>query len=154
MKQFMKRIVEFNNMYRLGKERSLKRLNDFHDILSEEVSEGLRPYLDNVDLNGDDPMKALADTYLGKRILAPWDRPWGDRIDRLVAMAQDFKVDGVVWYQLMYRDGYDMQAFLFDKRLKEVAGLPSIKVETDYTMAEKGPMRTRIETFIEVVKGG
>lgn len=124
------------------------------EIVFEEVAEGLRPYLNNVELNGSDPLKAMAETYLLKRLPAPWDRPWGDRIDRLIERAKEFEVDGVIWYQLMYRDGYDMQEYWFEEKLREATGIPTIKIESDYTVAEKGPMRTRVETFIEVIQGG
>ena len=89
-----------------------------------------------------------------KRIPAPWDRPWGDRLDRLIAVAREYSVDGVLWYQMMYRDGYDMQAYWYEKELRRKADLPMLKLETDYTVAEKGPMKTRMETFIELMKGG
>ena len=121
----------------------------------EEIQEGVQPYQSSVELNGGNPIRALADKYLMKRILAPWDRPWGDRMDRLIDSAKEFKVDGIVWYQLMYRDAYDMQAFSFEQKLrKEGTNIPFIKVESDYNPAEQGPTRTRLETFVEIVKGG
>jgi benzoyl-CoA reductase/2-hydroxyglutaryl-CoA dehydratase subunit BcrC/BadD/HgdB len=124
------------------------------EFVYEEVQEGVLPYQSNVELNGGDPMKALAEKYLMKRILAPWDRPWGDRMDRLIASAKEYKVDGIVWYQLMYRDSYDMQAFSFEKKLRKETSIPFIKVESDYNPAEQGPTQTRLETFLEIVRGG
>jgi len=124
------------------------------EIVYEEVQEGVQPYLTNVELNGSDPVKALAEKYLMQRILAPWDRPWGDRMDRLIQSAQEFQVDGIVWYQLMYRDAYDMQAFSFEQKLQKETSFPFIKVESDYSPAEQGSTRTRLETFLEIVKGG
>jgi len=62
-------------------------------------------------------------------------------------------VDGLIWYQLMYRDSYDVESFYFEKILKEKLGIPMLKVQSDYDKAELGPLRTRIETFIETLKG-
>jgi benzoyl-CoA reductase/2-hydroxyglutaryl-CoA dehydratase subunit BcrC/BadD/HgdB len=124
------------------------------EVVYEEVHEGVQPYLTDVELNGGDPVRALAEKYLMKRILAPWDRPWGDRMDRLIHAAQEFQVDGIMWYQLMYRDAYDMQAFSFEKKLQKETDIPFLKVESDYNPAEQGPTRTRIETFLEIVRGG
>jgi benzoyl-CoA reductase/2-hydroxyglutaryl-CoA dehydratase subunit BcrC/BadD/HgdB len=149
------RILFTGSTLALGDDRVFEILDDMEGVVViEEFAEGIRPYLDNVDLYHDDLMKAMAEAYFLKRIPAPWDRPWGDRLERLVDMSRDFKADGVLWYQLMYRDGYDMQAYWYEKMFQEEAGLPMLKLESDYTVAEKGPMKTRIETFIELMKGG
>ena len=124
------------------------------EIVYEEVQEGVEPYLTNVELNGGDPVQALADKYFMKRILAPWDRPWGDRMDILIRKAQEYQVDGIIWYLLMYRDSYDMQAFSFEQKLQKETNIPFIKVESDYNPAEQGPTQTRLETFLEIVRGG
>ncbi|MBA3035144.1 MAG: 2-hydroxyacyl-CoA dehydratase [Desulfobacterium sp.] len=121
------------------------------DIVYEEVTEGYRPYLDNVEVNGNDPIQNLSDTYFDKRVPAPWDRPWGDRMERLIEKAKEFSCGGVVWYQMMYRDGFDIQAHYFSKMLEEQANIPMVKIESDYAPAEKGPARTRIETLVEVM---
>ena len=123
------------------------------EIVIEEFAEGIRPYMDNVVCNGGDIMKAMAEAYFRKRIPAPWDRPWGDRLERLIAIAKDFKVDGILWYQMMYRDGYDIQAHWYEKRFRETANLHMLKLESDYTVSEKGTMKTRLETFVDVIKG-
>ncbi|MBW1900598.1 MAG: 2-hydroxyacyl-CoA dehydratase [Deltaproteobacteria bacterium] len=123
-------------------------------IVFEEFAEGIRPYVHNVELNGDEPMKALAKTYLIERLEPAWFRPSKGRIEVLMKFAEAFKVDGVIWYQLMYRDAYDMQSYYFEKILKEEAGLPMLKLESDYDTSEKGPMKTRIETFIKMLQQG
>jgi len=123
------------------------------DIVFEEFAEGLRPYMYNVDLEGD-PMQALTETYFTKRVLPAWGREWGETLDHLLNLTREFNVDGVLWYQLMYRDGYDMQAFYFEGLLKKETGLPMLKLESDYDTSEKGPFKTRIETFVQIMRGG
>ena len=124
------------------------------EIVYEEVQEGVHPYLTDVELNGADPVRALAEKYFMKRMPAPWDRPWGDRMDILIREAKEYKVDGIIWYLLMYRDSYDMQAFSFEKKLQKETNIPFIKIESDYNPAEQGPTQTRLETFMEIVRGG
>lgn len=121
-------------------------------IVFEEFAEGIRPYVHNVELNGDEPVTALAKTYLIERLEPAWFRPSKGRIEVLKTFAEAFKVDGVIWYQLMYRDAYDMQSYYFGKILKEEAGLPMLKIESDYDTSEKGPMKTRIETFVKMLQ--
>lgn len=123
-------------------------------IVFEEFAEGIRPYVHNVAENSDEPLKALAKTYLIERLEPAWFRPSKGRIEVLKTFAETFKVDGVIWYQLMYRDAYDMQSYYFEKILKEETGLPMLKLESDYDTSEKGPMKTRIETFVKMLQQG
>lgn len=122
-------------------------------VVYEEVSEGMVPYLHNVDTSGGDLMASLTDAYFTKRIKGPWDRPWEGRFEDLLKKVKEFSCDGVIWYQTLYRDGADLQAWSFAKKFK-AEGISFAKIETDYTAAEKGPMRTRVETFIELMEQG
>ena len=62
-------------------------------------------------------------------------------------------MDGVIHYSLMYRDGYDIQYPYFEKVMQEDMGLKTLRLESDYDSTEIGPMRTRIEAFIETIGG-
>lgn len=97
-------------------------------------------------------MIALADCYFRKRIPPGWFRPGTERLDFLVKLAKDFGVAGVIWYQLMYRESYKLESNYFPDILKKRAGIPMLVVESDYDAAEVGPLRTRIETFIETLR--
>ena len=123
------------------------------NIVVEEFAEGLRHYWENVHVNGD-LMQALADRYFRRRVPPAWFRPSRERLDYLIKLARDFNVDGIIWYQLMYRSSYDIQAFYFEKLLKKELNIPMLKVESDYDVSERGPLRTRIETFVEIIKAG
>jgi len=67
-------------------------------------------------------------------------------------LAKDFKVDGVIWYHLMYRDSYKLESHYFPSILKKETGLSMLLLESDYDPSEVGQMRTRIETFIETLR--
>ncbi len=123
------------------------------DIVVEEFAEGVRHYWEDVKLNGD-PIEALGDRYFRRRLPPAWFRPSRERLDSLIELARDFRVDGIVWYQLMYRSSYDIQAFYFEKMVKRELGIPMLKLESDYDVSERGPLKTRIETFVEIVKSG
>ncbi len=122
-------------------------------IVIEEFAEGMRHYWENVnpDVN---LMQSLADRYFRRRMPPAWFRPSTERLDYLIKLARDFKVDGIIWYQLMYRSSYDIQSFYFEKMLKKELDIPMLKVESDYDVSERGPLRTRIETFVEIIKVG
>ena len=122
-------------------------------IVREEFAEGIRPYMDEVDLDGD-PIEALTETYFMKRVPPAWFSPWNSTCDYLIELAGDFNVNGVIWYQLMYRESYDMMSEVFEKQLKAELDLPMLKLETDYDTSEKGPFKTRLETIIQIAQGG
>jgi benzoyl-CoA reductase/2-hydroxyglutaryl-CoA dehydratase subunit BcrC/BadD/HgdB len=122
-------------------------------IVIEEFAEGMRHYWENVHPDGD-LMQSLADRYFRRRVPPAWFRPSTERLDYLIKLARDFKVDGIIWYQLMYRSSYDIQSFYFEKMMKKELDIPMLKVESDYDVSERGPLRTRIETFVEIIKAG
>ncbi len=122
-------------------------------IVVEEFAEGMRHYWENVQVNGD-LMEALADRYFRRREPPAWFRPSRERLDYLIQLARDFDVDGIIWYQLMYRSSYDIQAFYFEKMVNKELDIPVLKIESDYDVSERGPLRTRLETFVEIIKAG
>lgn len=120
-------------------------------IVMEEFAEGIRPYWTGIKLNGD-MMRALVDCYFTQRVPPAWFRPGRERLDFLVKLAKEFNVAGVIWYQLMYRESYKLESYYFPEILKRETGLPMLTVESDYDTAEVGPLRTRIETFVESLR--
>ena len=120
-------------------------------IVIEEFAEGIKPYWESVNLNGD-LMAALADCYFARRVPPGWFRPGRERLDFLVKLAKDFDVAGVIWYQLMYRESYKVESYYFPDILKKGAGIPLLIVESDYDSAEIETLRTRVEAFIDTLR--
>ena len=121
-------------------------------VVIEEFAEGIRHYWEQVEVGGD-LMEALADRYFRKRVPPAWFRPSRERMDFVIKLARDFKVDGVVWYSLMYRESYDIEGYLF-RRALEKFNIPMLKINSGYDTSETASLRIRIETFIETIKGG
>jgi len=107
------------------------------EVVIEEFAEGMRHYWETVNPDGD-LMEALADRYFRRRVPPAWFRPGRERLDFLIKLAKDFKVDGVIWYQLMYRDSYDFESYYFPPMLEKETGLHMLKIESDYDASEIG----------------
>lgn len=120
-------------------------------VVIEEFAEGIRPYWETVKPDGD-LMKALADCYFMRRVPPAWFRPGNERRDFLIKLAKDFDVDGVIWYQLMYRESYKTESYYFPDQLETETGLRMLTVESDYDPSEAGRLRMRLETFIETIR--
>ena len=122
------------------------------EIVIEEFAEGIRPYWEEVSLDGD-LMEALADCYFMQRVPPAWFRPGKERRDLVIKLANEFDVSGVIWYQLMYRESYKIESYYFPEVLKRETGLPMLTVESDYDRGETEQLRTQIEAFIETLRG-
>jgi benzoyl-CoA reductase/2-hydroxyglutaryl-CoA dehydratase subunit BcrC/BadD/HgdB len=120
-------------------------------VVMEEFAEGIRPYWNEVKLDGD-LMSNLAESYFMDRVCPGWFRPGTERLDFLIKLAKDYNAEGVIWYQLMYRESYKVESYFFPDRLRKETGLGMLILESEYDVAEIGTMKTRIETFIKTIR--
>ncbi len=72
------------------------------------------------------------------------------RAEHALQIAKDAKAHGVIHYALQFCSPYQMEAPLFERQLED-AGLPVLRVETDYSQEDAGQLRTRVEAFIEQI---
>ena len=52
----------------------------------------------------------------------------------------------------MYRESYKVESYFFRDILKKEAGLPMLIVESACDAMGTGPLKTRIEAFIETIR--
>jgi benzoyl-CoA reductase/2-hydroxyglutaryl-CoA dehydratase subunit BcrC/BadD/HgdB len=140
-------------------------------IVIEDVFEGMLDYRYDLEWSGDtsvagaasaaggtsiagDPLDALARARLVGRVPAAFMRsstvPRFEYVSRLI---RDFRVQGVIWYELLGCEFYDQDAFFFENRLRDM-GIPMLVIESNYDDVRSGSVRTRLEAFLEVVQGG
>jgi benzoyl-CoA reductase/2-hydroxyglutaryl-CoA dehydratase subunit BcrC/BadD/HgdB len=123
------------------------------NVVIEDIFEGIRDYQHTVDL-GPDPVTALARSYLlGKTPRIFMRSSTRVRAEEILRLAREFRVAGVIWYQLVCCELYDEEAFFFEKTLRG-AGLPMLTLEADYGGLRAGAVRTRVEAFLELIQGG
>ena len=72
------------------------------------------------------------------------------RIEDILRMVEEYKVDGVIDCNLKFCCLYDTEKHLVSRALKD-AGVPVLNLETDYTDSDAGQLRTRIGAFIEML---
>jgi benzoyl-CoA reductase/2-hydroxyglutaryl-CoA dehydratase subunit BcrC/BadD/HgdB len=120
------------------------------NVVMEDFSEGMRPYWQQVESDGD-LIQALADAYFRKRAPLPaYFRPTVGRLSILLNLAKEYKVDGIVWYTMLFRESHEIEGIHFG-RLAEKEGLQFLRVASDYDNAEYEGLRTRIEAFVESI---
>lgn len=95
-----------------------------------------------------DPLDAIADRYLqiGCSVMTPDT----NRFELLRSLINDFKVDGVVEMTLQACHTYAVETYDVRKLMKEL-DMPFISVETDYSNADVGQLKTRLGAFVEML---
>ena len=116
-------------------------------IVVEESCTGTRSFWDPVD-EGKDPMMALAERYL--KIPCSCMTPNDRRIDNILELASEFKVDGVVYYTLQSCHGYNIERYKVQQALKK-AGIPMLAIETDYSESDIEQIGIRVDAFMEML---
>ncbi|MBD3419424.1 MAG: 2-hydroxyacyl-CoA dehydratase [Chitinivibrionales bacterium] len=107
---------------------------------------GSRGCVDNFAGDVDGLIDAIVERYL--EIDCAIFTPNMERLEHIKEMAKEYKVDGVVLYGLNFCSPYLIEALDVEKEL-ERAGIPAIRIETDYSQEDTGQIKTRIEAFIE-----
>lgn len=118
-------------------------------VVCDETCTGFKYYANLVDENStglNELLENIADRYL--KISCSCFTPNQERIDEVIDLAKEYNADGVIQYILQYCHGYNIEAVKLEHALKE-AGIPVLKLETDYSEEDIGPLKTRIEAFLE-----
>ncbi len=118
-------------------------------VVCDETCTGERYYGNLVEETGvglDAQVAAIAARYL--KIDCSCFSPNDERLDSVVRLAREHRVDGVIQYVLQYCHTYNIEAIAVAGALKE-AGVPSLKIVTDYSEEDTGQLRIRVDAFLE-----
>ena len=120
-------------------------------VVGEESCIGTRNTRDLVDESGE-TLEAMLDALVERyaRIDCACFTPNTERLEHIVDMARDLKVDGVIHYGLSFCQPYAIESFKVSQTL-EAAGIPMLAIETDYSMEDVGQLKTRVEAFLEML---
>ena len=73
------------------------------------------------------------------------------RIDDVLRLADEHKADGILHYALQFCGPYQIEATTVERAARE-AGIPILRVDTDYSMEDAGQLGTRVEAFLEMLQ--
>jgi benzoyl-CoA reductase/2-hydroxyglutaryl-CoA dehydratase subunit BcrC/BadD/HgdB len=120
-------------------------------IVGEESCVGERGLRNLVDDSGEDLdalLDALVDRYF--QIDCAVFTPNPERPAQVRRMFTDYRAQGVIHYALQFCQPYQMEAIPVEKELK-TEGIPTLRLETDYSAEDAGQLKTRIEAFLEML---
>ena len=123
-------------------------------VVSEFLDEGTRQCPWEVEVNGD-LLRNIAEMYYSGRTPPSIFQPsWEQRIAYLKELIENYNIDGVIWYQLSFDEIYNMECSVVAKAMEQIK-MPFLKLESSYEYSREamGPLTTRVESFIEALKG-
>ncbi|MCP4710611.1 MAG: 2-hydroxyacyl-CoA dehydratase [Planctomycetes bacterium] len=134
-----------------GSERVLDIIEDHGGlVVAMDNCTGLKPILEDVDEQADDPIKAIAKKYfaLPCSVMTRNDR----RLEVLRQMAQQYKpqcVIELIWQACLT---YDVESHLIKKFTEETLGIPYLRIETDYSPSDSARIAVRVEALFETIQ--
>ncbi len=121
-------------------------------IVGEESCVGERGARNLTDESGttiEEMMDAITQRYF--QVDCAIFTPNTDRLEHIKQMAETYRADGVIHYGLQFCQPYLMEAIPVEKALED-ANIPTLRIDTDYSMEDVGQLKTRVEAFIEILR--
>lgn len=122
-------------------------------IVNEESCIGTRYYKDLMAEDGQDMEAILTD--LTKRYMnidCSCFTPNDERIDQVLKEFRESQADGIIHYSLQFCHTYNIEEI----RIREACareGIPYMFIESDYSPEDVGQIQTRVEAFLEQIRG-
>jgi len=121
-------------------------------IVGEESCVGERGTQNLVDDSGktaDALINAIVERYF--KIDCAIFTPNEGRVEHIKTLAKKYRADGVIHYALQFCSPYVIESYAVEQALI-AEGLPTLRIETDYSQEDIGQLKTRIEAFLESLK--
>lgn len=121
-------------------------------VVAEELCTGSRYYEKPVPENGRslyDLLDGIAEKYLD--INCACFTPNLGRLEDMLRMAKDYNVDGIVHCALQFCGPYQIEATSVEQAAR-TAGIPWLRIDTDYSPGDIGQLETRVEAFLEMIR--
>jgi len=111
---------------------------------------GLKPILEDVDEEAEDPILALAEKYfrLPCSVMTKNDR----RLEVLRDLAAEYRpqcIIDLIWQACIT---YDVESYLVKELAEKELGVPYLRIETDYSPSDSARIALRVEALFETVR--
>jgi benzoyl-CoA reductase/2-hydroxyglutaryl-CoA dehydratase subunit BcrC/BadD/HgdB len=133
-----------------------KKIEDYGALIAYEIlDEGCRWYEQDIKTEGDMFENLTRARYCERTPISLFEPAWKQRVAELKRIVKEKEIDGIVWYQLLYDEIYDMEYTCLAKWMSEdKTPLISLQTSYEYTREAMAPLNNRIESFITTLKGG
>jgi len=118
-------------------------------IVCMENCTGLKPILEDVDIDAEDPIRALAAKYF--RLHCSVMTPNSRRFDIIRQLAREYRAECVIDLVWQACITYDIESFQIKRLAEQELDLPYMRIETDYSPSDSARIAVRVEALIETV---
>jgi len=119
-------------------------------VVVDELCSGVRYFIDPIDDSPDSSiLEAISKRYLNHFPCARMV-PLEDRFQRVINLIREYQVKGVITQIIRYCAPYAKDQILLRERL-EREGIPMLVLDVEYGMGGIGPIRTRVQAFLEML---
>jgi len=118
-------------------------------VVGDDFCTGSRYFAETAGEDGD-PLAAVADRYLSRVVCPAKFAGLSSRGARLLRTAREKKADGVVFVLLKFCDPHAFD-YPYMKDILDREGIPNLLVEMEEQPPSEGQLRTRFETFIDMI---
>jgi benzoyl-CoA reductase/2-hydroxyglutaryl-CoA dehydratase subunit BcrC/BadD/HgdB len=122
-------------------------------IVNEESCIGTRYYKDLMNEEADDMdtiLKDLTKRYM--QIDCSCFTPNNERIDQVLKEYKESGAQGIIHYSLQFCHTYNVEEIRV-RQACEKEGIPYMFIESDYSPEDVGQLQTRVEAFLEQIRG-
>lgn len=119
-------------------------------VVTDSLCLGSRYFWDKVDETSS-PLEALANRYLSKISCPRMTDGHLKREEYMMKMIKEFNVDGVIFQRMKFCALWGAEIFMLRNKLKEES-IPFLDLEREYILSGAGAMKTRVQTFMEILE--
>ncbi|MBU1738565.1 MAG: 2-hydroxyacyl-CoA dehydratase family protein [Proteobacteria bacterium] len=122
-------------------------------VVGEESCIGTRYFKDLIaegEIAMDRQLEVLTDRYM--QIDCSCFTPNDERVHQVLKEYRASKAQGVLHYSLQFCHTYNIEEIKI-REMCEKEGIPYLSIETDYSPEDVGQLQTRIEAFLEQIRG-
>ncbi len=118
-------------------------------VVGDDLCTGARYFSGLIDETAE-PVAAIAERYRERIVCPAKHRGLTDRADHLVRLAREKRAQGVVFFFLKFCDPHAFD-YPYLKEALDKAGIASMVIEVEDRLPADGQLRTRFETFVEMI---
>ncbi len=119
-------------------------------VVTDELCTSTRYWSDPVVLNGYSPLEAVSRRYLSNFPCARMF-PSTERFNRILNLARDFRVEGVISQIIRYCVPYAHDLPILTRKLM-AQGIPTLALDVEYGTSGSGQIQTRVQAFLEMLE--
>ncbi len=119
-------------------------------VVCQENCTGLKPLLEDVNAEADDPLRAIAETYF--HLPCSVMTPNNSRMELLKQLTDEYRPDCVVeliWQACLT---YDVEAARVKRLVEDELGIPYLRIETDYSPSDSARIAVRVQALFETAQ--